>query len=119
MMASEVERNKRQQAERDAEAALLEADRARAQAKVDALARKRAEEFEHKERELESRGRQLESRERGQLQSVEAHVLDQRVRNMWFRLRRGVALMAQSRRMRVRARRRLEAAHLCAVVGSG
>ena len=98
MMAAEAERFKRQQAERDADVARIEAERARAQAKLDAAAKKRADELEQKERELERR-------ERERLRSVESRTAavahEHQMRDCWFRVRRGMLLMAQKRKLSV------------------
>ena len=97
MMAAEAERHKRQQAEFEAEAARVEAERARAQAKADAIAKTRADELDQKERELERRERDrmraLESRA-----AAVAH--EHRMKDCWFRVRRGVMAMAQARKLK-------------------
>lgn len=100
-MALEEARHKRAQEARDAESERLRAERVRLQASLDAAARAQTK----REEELARRERELERREREKVFAVESQVAslreEQRKRDLWFRLRRGVSLLAQKRRMKV------------------
>ena len=94
-MTIEGDRNRDAQSARDAEIARVEAERR----VVEIAFAQRVEAVERKEREAEQR-------ERERLVSLElrsaALATEGRKRELWFRLRRGLHLMAQKRRMQVR-----------------
>ena len=94
-MAVESERNRDAQAARDAEIARVEAER-------DKLGQSCARRMEAMER----REREAERRERERLQALESRAAalatEGRKRELWFRLRRGMQLMAQKRRIQAR-----------------
>ena len=100
-MAVEQERHRRAQEARDAEAARIEAERAKSQAKIEAAARVLAK----REEELARREHELAERERQKVLAIDAQMgalrREQRTRELWFRVRRGVSLMAQTRRAKV------------------
>ena len=95
VMAVERERNCVVQAARAAEIARVEAEREKLQQSVG----RRMEAMDRKEREAELR-------ERKRVQTLEscavALATEGRKRELWFRLRRGMQLMAQKRRMQAR-----------------
>ena len=95
LMAIEGDRNRDAQLARDAEIARVEAERRQ----LERAFAQRVDAVERKEREAEQR-------ERERLVSLElrsaALATEGRKRELWFRLRRGVQLMAQKRRMQAR-----------------
>jgi hypothetical protein len=94
-------RHERAEAAHATEAAIVQAERARAQAKVDAVARKRADELEQRERELERR-------ERANVRALElrsaALAHEQHMKECWFRVRRGMLSMGQKHKAKVLAK---------------